>query len=102
MQKKKNKQKKKVNIKKFIVFLAFFVLFLSLAYRFIHQHYSLSVREKLETEYQEKISEAKLKNEQLEKELENSKSDEYLEKMAREKLGLVKPNERVFVDVTKD
>ena len=36
------------------------------------------------------------------KELEKVNSDEYLEKLAREKLGLIKPNDRVFVDVTKN
>ena len=52
--------------------------------------------------YEEKIADAKLEQEQLKKELEKAKTDEYLEKMAREKLGLVKANERVFVDVTRD
>lgn len=29
-------------------------------------------------------------------------TDEYIEKMAREKLGLIKENEKVFVDVSKN
>ena len=43
-----------------------------------------------------------MQNLRSKKELSKVKTNEYLEKMAREKLGLVKPNERVFVDVTKD
>ena len=37
----------------------------------------------------------------LEAELENLNDPAYLEKIAREKLGLVRPNERVFVDANK-
>ena len=94
--------KKKINLKKMGIFL--FVLFLLsyISYTFLNQHIKLSQRKKIATDYEEKILNEKLKGEQLKKELENSKSDEYREKMAREKLGLVKPNERVFIDVTKE
>ena len=34
----------------------------------------------------------------LEQEKENTKSLEYIEKLAREKLGMYLPNERVYVD----
>ena len=39
--------------------------------------------------------------EKLEAELENLNDPAYLEQIAREKLGLVRPNERVFVDANK-
>ncbi|MBO5364889.1 MAG: septum formation initiator family protein, partial [Clostridia bacterium] len=44
---------------------------------------------------------AEQQTEKLEKELENLNDPEYLEKIAREKLGLVRPNERVFVDANQ-
>ena len=34
--------------------------------------------------------------------MENLDDPEYLEKVAREKLGLIRPNERVFIDTNKD
>ncbi|MGI6668326.1 MAG: septum formation initiator family protein [Acetivibrionales bacterium] len=40
-------------------------------------------------------------NEELKREQEMIQSDEYKEKVAREKLGMVKKNERVFVDIGK-
>jgi cell division protein FtsB len=40
-------------------------------------------------------------NKQLEGEIEMLDSDEYIEKIAREKLGMVKDNEKVFIDVNR-
>lgn len=40
-------------------------------------------------------------NEELNKEKETIRSDEYIEKVAREKLGMVKKNQKVFVDIGK-
>lgn len=50
---------------------------------------------------QDKVSEEQKVNEGLKKEQENMNSDEYVEKVAREKLGMVKKGERVFVDTGK-
>jgi len=94
--------KKRINIKKLSIFLIVLFLLSYISYTFVSQHIKLAQREKIATDYEEKILDEKLEGEQLKKELENSKSDEYREKMAREKLGLVKPNERVFIDVTKE
>ena len=44
------------------------------------------------------ISEAKERQEQLSNEKENVNSLEYIETLAREKLGMYLPNERVYVD----
>lgn len=48
-----------------------------------------------------KVSEEEKLNTELKKEKENMNSDEYIEKVAREKLGMVKEGERVFVDTGK-
>ncbi|HHW31415.1 MAG TPA: septum formation initiator family protein [Clostridiaceae bacterium] len=40
-------------------------------------------------------------NEELKKFKENLYSDEYIEKIAREKLGMVKPGEKIFFDIDK-
>ena len=39
-------------------------------------------------------------NERLQAIVDSEDKSEYLEKIAREKLGFIKPNEKVFYDVT--
>ena len=55
---------------------------------------SLSVVDRL-------IEEEQQRKKSLERERDMLNSDEALEKMAREKLGMVKPGERVFVDLNR-
>ena len=50
--------------------------------------------------YNTKISEEELKYKQLMSTKEQISSDEYIEEVAREKLGLVMPNEIVFIDAS--
>lgn len=50
--------------------------------------------------YERLIEQEALKNEQLVNTKAKISSKEYVEEMAREKLGLVMPNEIVFVDAT--
>lgn len=105
MQKSKKRQAKpsrRINLKKFTAFLGFLVVFVYFSFVLVHQHICIGERERIVKEYEEKISNAKLTQQQLKKELSKVKSEDYLEKMAREKLGLIKPNERVFVDVTRN
>lgn len=45
------------------------------------------------------VEEEKELNQGLQKQKEEVNSDQYIEKVAREKLGLVKPGEKVFVDI---
>lgn len=45
----------------------------------------------------EQITSANQETERLKEELENVNDPEYLERRAREKLGLVGPNERVYI-----
>lgn len=68
----------------------------------VNQRITLSKYRQLKLEEQEKIAEARLEQQKLEDELEKADSDEYLEGIAREKLGLVKANERVFIDITQN
>lgn len=49
-------------------------------------------------EITEQINSASRETDRLEEELESVNDPEYLERMAREKLGLVVPNERVYID----
>jgi cell division protein FtsB len=45
------------------------------------------------------VEEEKALNQELKNQKEEVNSDQYIEKVAREKLGLVKPGEKVFVDI---
>lgn len=51
--------------------------------------------------YEEKIEEANETKESLIAMKENVNSPEYIEKIAREKLGMYLPNERVYIDIGK-
>lgn len=85
--------KKKLIIKKLIIF-AFVIFFVG---SYINQ---LITMRKIETEIatkQSQLEEIQEKNERLQEEVEkiNSNSADYLEKLARERLGMIKPGEKV-------
>lgn len=52
-------------------------------------------------EIERKIATEKQKKQELLKQKEEISSDESIEKIAREKLGMVKDGEKVFVDINK-
>lgn len=62
----------------------------------------IEISEKKETlahvqaQYNEKIAE----NEELEKVIEGGNEDEYIERIARDSLGYVKPGEKVYYDIS--
>ena len=53
------------------------------------------------SEYQNEIVESKKEQNELNDELQNLNSTEYVEGVARDKLDMYLPNERVFVDMDK-
>ena len=48
------------------------------------------------------IARAEAENKKLNEQLENSNSYEYIEEVAREKLGMIKPGEKMFIPVEED
>ncbi len=75
-------------------------LVLYLSYALIGQQVSLRESDSQISQLEADIAEAEGRLAQVQ-DLEGlSKSDAYIEKVAREKLGLVLPDETVFVDVT--
>ena len=95
-------KRKKLNFAKFMKFIGVFVVLSYVLCTLIHQKISLNERMVAVRNYENQISAAKLEQQTLKSELDKVNTDEYLEKLAREKLGLIKPNDRVFVDVTKN
>ena len=82
-----------------ILILLFIFLFLS--YTAVNQQRIIFNKNLELSRLEEKIAEEKTVNEELKKESEIIQDDEYIEKIAREKLGMVKKNERIYVDIGK-
>ena len=64
----------------------------------VNQQKTLNQYSKNSEELTEQINEQKAYNEELAKQKENVDSEEFIEQMAREKLDMYYPNERVYVD----
>lgn len=94
-------KRKKVSAKRLIKVFCLLFVCAYVVFVFVKQQVSLSKCNAVSEEYKTKIAEAGLEKQKLEEELEKAGTDEYLERMAREKLGMVKANERVFVDATR-
>ncbi|HOJ80326.1 MAG TPA: septum formation initiator family protein [Clostridiales bacterium] len=75
------------------------VIFLYLSYIAVNQQGLIYAKNQELNKLEEKIAEEKKINEELKKQSKMIESDEYIEKVAREKLGMVKKNERVYVDI---
>jgi cell division protein FtsB len=98
---RKTKKKIKISGGTAAKILGVFIVCVYVACTLIKQQITISKCDDLADEYKTKIAEAHSENKQLEAELEKANTDEYLEQIAREKLGLVKANERVFIDITQ-
>ena len=89
----KNKNKK--FLKKIIVIsIAIYVI-----YTLISQQKTLNAYSNEKEKYQEQISKEKEDTNNLKEMEENVTSPEYIENIAREKLGMYLPNEKVFIDI---
>lgn len=97
----KIKRSKKVSPKTAAKVLGICAVCIYVACTLVKQQITLSKCDSAAEEYRAKISEAQMENKKLEDELKKAGTDEYLERVAREKLGLIKANERVFIDITQ-
>ncbi len=68
---------------------------------FVSQQQTLNRYKKEVKEYDVQIEEAEETKQSLLEMKENVNSPEYIEKIAREKLGMYLPNERVYIDIGK-
>lgn len=96
--------KVKTNTKKNnkIVLKIFFFLIIGYVLYIFGQQQSAINKYAMEAKYYENlIEEENAKNIQLTKEKENINSDEYIEKIAREKLGYIMPNETIYIDANR-
>mgnify|MGYP001089307362 CR=1 FL=1 len=71
------------------------------AYTFISRQQILIGYKKEEQHYQELIAQEQQRNSELLEKTNNIDSTEFIEEMARDKLGMYLPNERVYIDISK-
>lgn len=67
----------------------------------ISQQKTLNIYKSAEANYKAQLEEAKQDNEELTKIKSNVSSLDYIEEVAREKLDMYLPNERVYIDIEK-
>ena len=92
-----------MNIFKFNKLMNFILLFVFIysIFVFINQQTKLSSYSKDISYYSTQIEELKEKKEELMATQENVNSEEFIEKVAREKLDMYLPNETVYIDANK-
>ncbi|AJD30329.1 septum formation initiator family protein [Clostridium sporogenes] len=88
---------KKINVKKLILFLAIVYI----AVIFINQQITMhKIRDQI-SEKKIELKEVKEKNQKLQDEVKLSKSKDYIEKLARERLRLIKKGETPVINNTQ-
>ena len=94
----KNKNRKKNNLLKKIIIIVFIAYFI---YTLLSQQKVLNTYAQEKQNFNKEIDVAKDEQEELKEMKENINSDEYIEQIARDKLDMYYPNERVYIDVEK-
>ncbi|MCT4565955.1 MAG: septum formation initiator family protein [Maledivibacter sp.] len=95
---KRNKRKKGSFFRRNIIALLFFsVLLVYLSATIINQEMKLRASQKEGEQLQEIVAKLEKKLSRIEKEIEESGNPEFVEKTAREKLKMVKPNEIIYI-----
>lgn len=97
----KNKVKIKLNIKRLAAMAAALTFCTYFVCVTVSQQHTMHNKNKEINELNSRISAAESETEQLQEEYGSVNEPEYLERVAREKLGLVQPNERVFIDANQ-
>ena len=87
-------------IKSFITVFIVICLFVYMGYIFYGQQIKLNQLNTDITSCERKIQEAHLESEKLTTTIASMSDDEYMEEVAREKLGYVMPSEIIFMDAS--
>lgn len=88
-------------LKKFYKKILFVVIGCYVISIFISQQQTLNTYQKEINQYEGKIVEAQEKQDSLVAMKDNVNSPKYIEEIAREKLGMYLPNEKVYIDIGK-
>ena len=87
--------------KKIVKIIVILILVIYAILTFINQQKTLNQYKSEASTYSEQLETAKETNSELQKTKENVNSTEYIEEVAREKLDMYLPNERVYIDISK-
>jgi cell division protein FtsB len=87
------KKKSSLVLKLFVIVFAVYAF-----YRFADFRIDIAERQKELATLESQIEEQKQKNAELSHILNSETDDEYMEKIARDKLGYAFPNERIFIN----
>lgn len=68
---------------------------------FVKQQMILNRLNKEYKQYNDQLSKIKMQNEQLNEQFNIMQREDYIEKLARDKLRLIKPGETLFIDTNK-
>ena len=90
--------KKKLKFNRIIIIIGIIIYVL---YAFISRQQVLSSYKKEEQYYLDLISKEQQRNSELVEVRDNINSTEYIEQIARDKLGMYLPNEKVYIDISK-
>jgi cell division protein FtsB len=94
---------RKVYVLKFRTKFFLVVLFLGYCLSIIiRQGFAMHSQQERMDNLQEEIGQMQHDNEVLNRQIEHTKSDEYIEQAARDKLGWVKEGETIFIEKNKD
>ena len=88
-------------MKRALIYLGFVIVLCFCISRIVgqqHQIHAYSVEKK---QYETQVNQEKERKNELTDTLENLNSTEYIENIAREKLDMYLPNERVYIDIDK-
>lgn len=99
--KRSGTSKKNINIKKTVIIAVVCIAVLYFSVTFIKQQITINQKNRELDEIKKKVEEATAQSERLNQELDKFNDPEYIERKARNELGMVRPNERVFVDSNK-
>lgn len=92
---------KKLNFKKVYKKLLILIFAIYVIYTFVVQQQTLNAYKAEEKRYNQEIEEAQEEQDKLIETKNNINSNEYIEQIAREKLDMYLPNERVYIDIGK-
>jgi len=91
--------KKFLNFKNLYIKVLVIIFVIHIMLALIDQQSKLNRYKESQAYYQQKIDEAQQYQESLKSLKENIDSPEYIEELAREKLDMYLPNERVYIDI---
>lgn len=79
--------------------IAFFIVIAYVLYIFVDQQNRINSLKREQISYQSQIEDQESYKESLLRKKERINSEEFIEEIAREKLDMYLPNERVFIDI---